>query len=33
MPENETINEAQSRQQEPTVAYTDDNLCTVEGSC
>ena len=26
MPENETINEAQSRQQEPTVAYTDDNI-------
>ena len=26
MPENETINEAQSRQQEATVAYTDDNI-------
>ena len=26
MPENETINETQSRQQEPTVAYTDDNI-------
>ena len=26
MPENETINEAQSRQQEPMVAYTDDNI-------
>lgn len=26
MPENETINEAQNRQQEPTVAYTDDNI-------
>ena len=26
MPENETINEVQSRQQEPTVAYTDDNI-------
>ncbi|MBF1565067.1 MAG: ATP-binding protein, partial [Prevotella salivae] len=26
MPENETINEAQSRQQESTVAYTDDNI-------
>ena len=26
MPENETINEAQNRQQESTVAYTDDNI-------
>ena len=26
MPENETINEAQNRQQYPKVAYTDDNI-------